>query len=187
MNYNIEWLLNEINQGKPIEFLLFWGHRPSKYGEIGMSCLSQWYEISFIVDNVRYATAEHWMMAEKARICNDLEIMPHILEAPTAEIAKKLGRKIKNFDQNLWDKHKYESVKRGNLHKFSQNARLKKYLISTADKILVEASPYDQIWGIGLGKESPNAVKPECWNGQNLLGFALMVVRDELMNSAGAK
>ena len=69
------------------------------------------------------------------------------------------------------------------MHKFGQNARLKNYLLSTENKILIEASPYDQIWGIGLGKESPDATQPEKWNGQNLLGFALMEVRDELRNA----
>ncbi|WP_295221067.1 NADAR family protein [uncultured Chryseobacterium sp.] len=80
----------------------------------------------------------------------------------------------------LWDEHKYEIVKQGNLLKFSQNEKLKEFLLSTEDKVLVEASPYDTIWGIGMPETNPKAGNPSEWNGENLLGFALMEVRDEL-------
>jgi ribA/ribD-fused uncharacterized protein len=180
MKYNLDWLINETKTNKAIAYVLFWGHHRSKDGKIGISCLSQWFDIHFVIDNVRYLTAEHWMMSEKAKAFNDLELLPEILTAKTPEIVKTLGRRIKNFDGKIWDKHKYECVKKGNFHKFNQNSELKTYLISTGDKILVEASPFDKIWGIGLGKENPDSVNPEKWQGQNLLGFALMEVRDEL-------
>jgi len=181
MKYTKNWLITEIQKGDRKEFILFWGHRPQKNGKIGKSCFSQWFESSFTVNNIKYKTAEHWMMAEKARIFNDLKILPEILSAETPEIVKSLGRKIKNFDEKTWDNCKYECIKKGNFHKFSQNSDLKEYLISTGDKIIVEASPYDNIWGIGLSKEDPNALIPENWKGENLLGFALMEVRDELI------
>jgi len=183
MKYNTKWLLDEIKNGNPVDFVLFWGHTPSKNGEITKTCLSQWFEISFMVDGVKYLSAEHWMMAEKAKTFGDLEILPEILLAENPKIVKDLGRKIKNFDENIWDKFKYESVKNGNFHKFNQNAELKKYLLSTENKVLVEASPYDKVWGIGLEKENPNSLKPQNWNGENLLGFALMEVRNELLKS----
>ena len=93
---------------------------------------------------------------------------------------KALGRKVREFDQVVWDKFKYSIVLNGNWNKFSQNRSLRDFLLSTGDRILVEASPYDNIWGIRLSADSPEANDPQKWRGQNLLGFALMEVRDEL-------
>jgi ribA/ribD-fused uncharacterized protein len=184
MKYNCDQLIRESKAGITHEYILFWGHRPQKDGKIGKSCFSQWFESSFVVEDVKYASAEHWMMAEKARLFNDNGLLPEILNAATPEKVKDLGRKIKNFDDKVWDLHKYNSVLAGNMHKFSQNGALKNYLLSTENKIIVEVSPYDQIWGIGIGKEHPDALFPEKWNGQNLLGFALMEVRNELRNNS---
>ena len=180
MTYDKKWLINERQSGNKEEFILFWGHHPSQNGKIDKSCLSQWFDVSFIVDNIKYLTAEHWMMAEKARLFKDVNILPEILNAKTPAIVKSLGRKIKNFNEDLWDNYKYGCVKRGNLYKFSQNIELKNYLLSTGNRILVEASPWDSIWGIGLSKEDPAALIPEKWPGDNLLGFALMEARDEI-------
>ncbi|SHF05931.1 conserved hypothetical protein, ribA/ribD-fused [Chryseobacterium takakiae] len=91
-----------------------------------------------------------------------------------------MGRKVKKFDLDIWNEHKYEIVKKGNFLKFSQNEGFKEFLLSTDNKILVEASPYDTIWGIGMLETDPNTKNPVQWNGENLLGFALMEVRDEL-------
>lgn len=120
------------------------------------------------------------MMAGKAKLFDDQEVFKEILTAETPNQAKSLGRKVKNFDPKIWDEHKYEIVKQGNLLKFSQNEKFKEFLLSTNDKILVEASPYDTIWGIGMLETDPRAENPQQWNGENLLGFALMEVRDEL-------
>jgi ribA/ribD-fused uncharacterized protein len=180
MKYDINWLKSEIKKNKKIEYIFFWGHQPSQNGKIGKSCFSQWFEIPFVVDNVKYLTAEHWMMSEKAKTFKDFELLPEILNAATPQLAKELGRKIKNFNEQIWDNCKYECVKQGNFHKFSQNLELKMYLLSTWDKIIVEASPYDKIWGIGLKQDDIGSINPEKWKGQNLLGFALMEVRDEL-------
>ena len=87
---------------------------------------------------------------------------------------------MRGFDQKVWDKFKYAIVLLGNWHKFSQNRELREFLLSTGDSVLVEASPYDAIWGIRLPASSPEAQDPMKWRGQNLLGFALMEVRDEL-------
>jgi ribA/ribD-fused uncharacterized protein len=122
------------------------------------------------------------MMAEKARLFSDQEILEEILKTGNPKEVKSLGRKIKNFDHIVWDKHKYEIVKRGNLLKFSQNPEFKNFLLSTNEKVLIEASPYDRIWGIGMLESDPKAENPLQWNGENLLGFALMEVRDELQN-----
>jgi ribA/ribD-fused uncharacterized protein len=119
-------------------------------------------------------------MAGKARLFNDHEILEQILKAETPNQAKSLGRKVRNFDPKIWNENKYEIVKQGNFLKFSQNEKFKEFLLSTDDTILVEASPYDKIWGIGMLETNAKAKDPTQWNGENLLGFALMEVRDEL-------
>lgn len=180
-HYNLNWLLEKIQKGEPLKYLFFWGHQPAKSGQINASCLSQWWESSpFTVDGITYATAEHWMMAQKALLFGDQVAYEKILVAKTPAEAKKLGRGVLNFDVELWKEKCFEVVTQGNVYKFGQNADLKEYLLNTRDRILVEASPYDQVWGIGLAAEAPEAAHPEQWKGLNLLGFALMVTRDIL-------
>lgn len=93
---------------------------------------------------------------------------------------KALGRKVHNFDDTIWNKAKYSIVLNGNYLKFSQNPELREFLLSTGDDILVEASPLDAIWGIRMSENNENARNPLKWSGRNLLGFALMEVRDEI-------
>ena len=93
---------------------------------------------------------------------------------------KGLGRKVKNFDENIWNEVKYHIVLTGNYYKFSQNKQLRQVLLSTGEGILVEASPLDMIWGIGIDANNENAYHPGKWNGSNLLGFALTEVREEI-------
>lgn len=180
MKYTIENTVEKFQKKEQIKFLFFWGHTLKE--EITKACFSQWFICEFEENGIIYKTAEHYMMAEKARLCNDNEIIEEILNAETPNEAKSLGRKVKNFDPQLWDEHKYYIVKKGNFLKFSQNQKLKEFILSTNDDVLVEASPYDRIWGIGVLETDPKAKNPEQWNGENLLGFALMEVRDELNN-----
>ncbi|GGX02734.1 NADAR family protein [Aquimarina muelleri] len=180
MKYNIEQTQKQFNQEENIKFMFFWGHTPNKDGSIGKSCFSQWWQSNFEVKGVTYKTAEHWMMAEKARLFKDHTILDEIIKVSHPMEAKKLGRKIKNFDPKIWDAHKYKIVKQGNLHKFSQHKDLAEFLLSTKQEIIVEASPNDNIWGIGMAQDNKNAQNPNLWKGNNLLGFALMEVRDEL-------
>lgn len=93
---------------------------------------------------------------------------------------KALGRKVRGFDESVWNKVKYSIVLNGNFRKFTQNPKLREFLLSTGENILVEASPYDAIWGIRMSANNENAQNPMKWKGQNLLGFALMEVRDEI-------
>lgn len=170
-----------IDQGHPYKYLFFWGHHPAADGRITQSCFSQWWEQSpFIVDDVTYATAEHYMMAEKARLFGDQESADLIVAATHPKQAKDLGRQAKGFNDTLWKQHRSAIVIRGNYHKFSQHDDLKTFLLQTGDRILVEASPVDPIWGIGLDRHSPDACYPAKWPGLNLLGFALMQVREQL-------
>lgn len=119
-------------------------------------------------------------MAEKARIFEDEEIRKQIFTETDPKTIKQLGRKIKNFNQEIWDKCKYSIILNGNYAKFLQNKELLDFLLSTGNKILVEASPYDTIWGVGMEEANPQINNPFLWKGQNLLGFALMEVRNEL-------
>lgn len=179
MNYSRKQLIQENGAH---EFLFFWGHRPSKDGSVTASCFSQWWEQSFTVDKIAYISAEHWMMAQKAELFGDAEIKELILNAKSPGEAKKLGRKVKNFDPAKWDDEKFAIVTNGNLHKFQQHPTLKDFLLNTGSKVLVEASPVDPIWGIGLAADAQAAQDPKRWRGENLLGFALMEVRDILKN-----
>jgi len=177
---NNPWLTRAYEKGEPSEFLFFGGHQPSKNGLISSSCFSQWWAAPFEVAGQQYQTAEHWMMAEKARLFEDVELVDKILKSNTPAVAKKLGRLTRKFDANKWNKHKYDAVGTGNYQKFSQHADLKKYLTDTNKRILVEASPLDWIWGIGMPADHPNIKNPQLWKGENLLGYALMEVRDKL-------
>lgn len=179
MKYNIERLLQEEKQHK---LLFFSGHQPNADGSISKACLSQWWLSSFEFENVTYNTAEHWMMARKAELFNDDETLQKILNAKSPAEAKKLGREVKGYNETIWQEKRFEMVKKGNLLKFNQNEELKTYLINANSRILVEASPEDPIWGIGMASDHRDAQYPEKWKGKNLLGFALMEVRDELIN-----
>jgi ribA/ribD-fused uncharacterized protein len=180
MNYSINWLKSQIENGFQPEYVFFWGHKQKLAGITDKSCFSQWWPSPFIVDGTTYPTAEHWMMAQKALLFDDQEIFDLIVAANKPAIAKDLGRKVKNFEAEKWNSKAFEFVVEGNLHKFSQNEELKNFLLSTGDKILVEASPVDFIWGIGLPQEATEASDPLKWEGTNLLGFALMEVRAAL-------
>lgn len=180
MKYSLEWLLSHAETQGPLKYLYFWGHQPRPDGQPGPSCMSQWWLSAFEVGGHTYPTAEHWMMAEKARLFQDNEVLNQILGSKHPDEAKKLGRKVRGFDSESWNAARFEIVKTGNIHKFSQNPDLKAYLLNTGDRILVEASPYDKIWGVGLTADDERISQPENWDGLNLLGFALMEARDVL-------
>ncbi|OCG77517.1 hypothetical protein A9G44_04670 [Gilliamella sp. Occ4-3] len=120
------------------------------------------------------------MMYSKALLFKDIESANAILSIPSSKMQKKLGQTVRNFDENIWNKHKKEIVFEGNYAKFSQNDELKKYLLSTKDKVLAEASPYDKIWGIGLSIDDEMRFNMAKWRGKNLLGEVLMQVRKAL-------
>lgn len=148
-------------------FVFFWG------GEF-----SQWFPSKFTVAGKEYSCAEQWMMAEKARAFNDWETLDKILTAKEPRVMKGYGRLVKNYDDEVWSKIRYQVVVKGNLAKFTQNEPLKKILLDTAERDIVEASPHDTIWGIGLGEWNEEILDKSKWRGQNLLGKALMEVRD---------
>ncbi|PJN26831.1 NADAR family protein [Kitasatospora sp. CB02891] len=177
-----EQLVAAIESGSSPKYLFFWRHQPQGNGQIGAGVFSQWTPSPFTVDGVEYLTAEHWMMAGKARLFGDEESVPRILRARTPAEAQKLGRLVKDFDQDAWEAHRFELVVTGNVAKFGQDERLRDYLLRTGTRVLVEASPLDRIWGIGLAADSEQAISPSQWRGLNLLGFALMEARARLAN-----
>lgn len=176
----VEGLRQAWEQGYRPKFLFFWGHQPRRDGSLGKECLSQWWPAAFQVDQIHYSTAEHFMMAEKARLFDDHDSVEKIRQAPHPGAAKKLGRQVRHFDEAMWAEARFDIVVRGNLAKFSQNENLRTFLTGTKKRVLVEASPVDRIWGIGLAADDERAQNPERWNGLNLLGFALMEVRKRL-------
>ncbi len=176
----LEELLKQIDEGKQFSYLHFWGHR-----QLGLqadkACFSQWYVVPFQIDGITYPTAEHYMMAGKARLFDDQTVLKQILSANEPDMVKRLGRKVKNYDESAWVEHRFQIVVEGNYAKFSQNPKLAQFLLGTADKVIVEASPLDKIWGIGLAQDHPDSNAPHLWQGLNLLGFALMEVRSKLI------
>jgi hypothetical protein len=167
--------------GAKPKYLHFWGHRPQADGSLGPGCLSQWWPSPFTVDGVTYATAEHWMMAGKARLFGDRAAAEQIVRAPSPGAAKALGRKVARFDEDTWVAHRFELVVTGSVAKFGQDPQLTAFLLGTRGRVLVEASPVDRIWGIGVAANDGRAYDPARWPGLNLLGFALMAARTRLL------
>lgn len=162
------------------KYFFFYGNT-EKSGD--KRCLSNWSPHDFVDDNdIRYLTMEHYMMFHKAKLFKDSVKMEEILLADTPKKAKELGRKVKNFDDKTWFENARSIVTKGLFFKFSQHEEIKQFLLATEDKILVETSPYDKIWGIGLAEPVAKRTPPENWPGTNYLGQCLMEVRQILRN-----
>lgn len=179
---NNQQLIDFINEGKKVKYVLFWGHRPSADGSITKSCFSQWYKAPFEIKGINYPTAEHYMMAEKARLFGDKTTLQKILEAKSPGEAKSLGRQVAGFNETQWLAERFDIVCRANFAKFAQDPKLKQFLLNTGTKVLVEASPVDKIWGIGMAADHEHIHNPRLWKGLNLLGYALMEARELLAN-----
>jgi ribA/ribD-fused uncharacterized protein len=176
---NVESLRAAFAAGMRPNLLFFWGHT-AKDASIGKHVLSQWWPAPFTVDGDRYVTAEHYMMAEKARLFGDDETRRQIVAATAPAQAKSLGRRVRGFEDERWVAHRVEIALCANRAKFGQNPQLKDWLLGTGEAVLVEASPVDAIWGIGLAAQDPRAADPQLWPGLNLLGFVLMKTRATL-------
>jgi|SRR5579872_10861 len=159
--------------------VFFYGHKPNS---LGVHIFSQFYQCEFTdpKTNKTYSSAEQWMMYHKALFFDDAETAEHIMQLSDPTQIKNLGRHVRNFDDTLWNTRKFEFVVQGNYLKFSQNSSFLSRLKATGNKTLAEASPTDKIWGIGLSKEEAVDINPIDWPGQNLLGLALMRVREML-------
>jgi ribA/ribD-fused uncharacterized protein len=156
-------------------FTFFWG-----------GPLSQWHKAEFTVNGQLFNTAEQYMMAEKARLFGDEDARQRILATPNARKQKAIGREVRNFDAERWNAAARDIVYRGNLAKFSSDLQLRQILLDTGNSTIVEASPDDCIWGIGLAEDSPDARDRTKWRGTNWLGEVLERVRAELRAQAEA-
>ena len=182
---NNQELLQALANGVAVKYLFFWGHQSkmtSSAPVVTKSCFSQWYQAPFTSDNCHFQTAEHYMMFAKAMLFDDKKSANKVLAAQSPGEAKAIGRTVANFNDQVWQQHRFEIVINANLAKFRAHNELANFLINTNDRVIVEASPVDSIWGIGMAQDNPKIEQPEHWRGLNLLGYALMEVRERLIN-----
>ena len=151
---------------------------------------SQWSASPFVIDGIIYNTCEQWMMACKARLFNDEEILEKIMKENDPSKQKLLGKQVKNFKKELWEEIEpngkprcWNYVYKGNYAKVTQHPELKQFLLGTNSADIVEASPFDRIWGIGLGENDPKAQDKSQWRGTNWLGEILTTLRNNLLLS----
>lgn len=144
--------------------------------------LSNWYLSRFVVDGQEFSSVEQYMMYRKALVFGDEESAKAILGTDDVARIKALGREVRGYDEVVWSGVRQVAVFRGLLAKFRQNRELEEKLLGTGDEILVECAVKDKVWGVGLSMKDPTADQIKNWNGQNLLGFALMEVRTALQN-----
>src|SRR4051812_32821592 len=135
-------------------FVFFWGGWPS-----------QWYKSDFVIDGITYNCCEQFMMAEKAAVFGDVGACAKILATRNPRDQKALGRSVRNFAPSTWNSVCRGIVYRANLAKFEQNAALRDELLATAERTIVEASPTDRIWGIGLAQTDQRVHDPAQWEG----------------------
>jgi ribA/ribD-fused uncharacterized protein len=166
--------------GRPSKYLFFWGYRPQADGSIGAGCLSQWWPVDFTVDGITFRSAEHYMMWRKAKLFGDEEPAERVVASGHPRQAKELGRAVRDFDDRVWTAERFGIVADASVAKFGQHPDLRGFLAGTSKRVLVEASPTDRIWGIGLAATDERAADPARWRGLNLLGFALMRARATL-------
>ena len=151
-------------------------HNPSE--ENGY--LSNWYPSRFSVNCITFSSMEQYMMYKKAVCFGDKDTADKILATNDVAKIKALGRLVANYNEKYWNGVRQIDVFEGLLAKFSQNEDLKKQLKATENCILAECAVRDKIWGIGLSMKDPKRLEIDKWNGQNLLGYALMMVRERL-------
>ena len=156
---------------KRSDFTFFWRSQ---------SPFSQWHRSTFEVAGIGYSSAEQYMMHQKAVLFGDPDAAARILSTDSPRKQKSLGRTVQGFDDQVWQRERWNIVLRGNLAKFGQNRGLRKKLMATGDTELVEASPVDCIWGVGLTADDPRILDRGQWRGLNLLGQILMEVRRQL-------
>ena len=181
---SVEELVALCEAGGLPRYVNFWGHQPQPDGTLGPSCLSQWWPAEFAADGQVFASAEHYMMWRKARLFGDHDdgrrgAGRHVTGA--GQGARTSGERLRQRDV---DRHRWEIVVSGSLAKFTSDPALTAYLVGTGDAVLVEASPHDRIWGIGLTADDARAAVPSRWRGLNLLGFALMEARSRIEGTA---
>lgn len=154
------------------QFTFFWSNK---------SPFSNWYRAEFEVENIRFNCSEQYMMYQKAILFDDQETAQKVLSTTNPGKQKAFGRQVKNFNQETWDNNCKQIVYDANYAKFTQNENLLKALLKTKHTTLVEASPVDFIWGIGLAEDDPRALDKNQWRGKNWLGEILTQLREDLI------
>lgn len=145
------------------------------------SPFSQWHPAEFTIDGNHFHSAEQYMMYGKAMLFEDEQTAQRILRAKHPREQKQLGREVQHFNKKHWQQHARDIVYKGNEAKFTQNPHLLSALLSTAGTTLVEASPSDTIWGVGLEADNPLILNRNTWKGTNWLGEVLTSLRDTLL------
>lgn len=140
--------------------------------------LSNFFYSNFIINGTKYICNEQYIMAQKSLLFGDIESYENIMKCKKPYDMKKIGRKVKNFTDDIWIQHRNNILQYGLNAKFSQNDVLRAKLIATGNKILVEASPYYKIYGVGLSETNEKIFDEKNWRGENLLGNTLMTVRN---------
>ena len=140
--------------------------------------MSNWALSEFTVNGIIFSSMEQYMMYQKAVCFKDEEIAEKILATTDVAVIKALGRQVKGYNDGYWNGVRQLLVYEGLKEKFTQNENLKKLLLDTEDSILAEGAVNDRIWGIGLSMKDSNRLESEKWRGQNLLGYAMMMVRN---------
>ena len=166
-------------KGRLLEMNIICFHNPDE--ENGY--LSNWYMSYFKVDGVEFSSMEQYMMYRKAVCFNDRGSADKILETDDVAEIKALGRGVSGYDDHYWNGVRQVIVYEGLVAKFSQNEELKKRLLDTGNDMLAECAVKDRIWGIGLSMTDPDRQDMSKWKGQNLLGYALMMVRNKLIKT----
>ena len=151
-------------------------HNPTE--EYGF--LSNWYLSNFTKNGIEFSSMEQYMMYCKAMCFHDETIAKQILQTDDVTRIKELGRLVSNYNDQIWSGMRQIIVYEGLVEKFSQNQELSDALLNTGDAFLAECAVKDKVWGIGLSMTDPKRLEPSLWRGQNLLGFALMMVRKKL-------
>lgn len=153
-----------------------------KYTFFWRGPFSQWHPSRFEVPKYEqvFSCAEQYMMYSKAILFRDFDIADQIMKTNSPKEHQILGRQVKNFDLDHWNDNAKDIVFTSNYWKFMQNYDLLTKLLKTGNTTLVEASPYDKIWGIGLDENTAINTPPAQWPGTNWLGLTLTHVRDTI-------
>lgn len=151
------------------------------------SPFSQWHRVGFTTEGIYFKTAEHFMMWKKAMLFGDALKADEVLKQIHPRDAKDKGREVSGFNKKIWEENCKRFVYDGNYAKFTQNPKILKVLMDTGNTKLVEASPSDNIWGIGLGENDAKRIPEEKWPGTNWLGEVLTELRENLKKQNNAK
>ncbi|MBB1509960.1 NADAR family protein [Tessaracoccus sp. MC1756] len=180
--YSVSELRTAFAAGAGLDLLLFHGHVPEHPGQVDNGCLSEHYPAPFESDGELFRTVEHYIAWRKATLFGDKHSAQRVLRAEAPTTARAIGRTVRPFNDEVWKSHRFDVAVAANVAKFAADPQLADHLRSTGRSVLVNASPIDRVWGIGLSADDPAAQDPTRWPGLNIQGFALMEARRRLLS-----